>query len=157
MCELKLSSRFKDFSIIVQANIIPTPALIYKIPASVSKQMSKTANSLNFVELNLKYDSIDMILGAEFYPTCSIGNQAIMEGLSFVETEFGWTPMGTIQVPALDRSVLTSSCCHLALNDIDKQIKLFWKIEEAESISDHSDRDNCESYFETTHYRLPNS
>lgn len=102
---------------------MPAPAFSYKLPSTIIERLSNVSSSLKLAEDDLAYNSVDMIIGAEFYSQCIDEGQAEIAGMKFTETKFGWALIGSIDKDDINPPALTTFACGIAIRDIDSQMK----------------------------------
>lgn len=93
---------------------------------------------MELADKGLSYDSIDVIIGAEYVEKCLLGRKIEINKISLRCSEFGLIAIGPVTVLVVVEkraSQLVSSIefCH-TMRSINQQLQAFWDIEKAEVI-----------------------
>ncbi|CAG7832840.1 unnamed protein product, partial [Allacma fusca] len=144
-----LSSRFNDFRIAIDAEVIP------RIPYSVNKQDIKEVISNfphNFGEdFNLPHDSVDILLGSEYVEFVMAEKRFFVEGLCLRESKFGFVVSGSRKASFCASKM---SFCGLSNVELSNQLDRFFSVEEIqeselnEKVLDH---ELIEKHFNDTY------
>ncbi|XP_065204375.1 uncharacterized protein LOC135834427 [Planococcus citri] len=144
-----LSSRFNDFHIAIDAEVIP------RIPYSVNKQDIKEVISNfphNFGEdFNLPHDSVDILLGSEYVEFVMAEKRFFVEGLCLRESKFGFVVSGSRKASFCASKM---SFCGLSNVELSNQLDRFFSVEEIqeselnEKVLDH---ELIEKHFNDTY------
>ena len=143
-CELTLMSRFSSFQLDIEADVVPQSAITYQIPADEFYLNLSELSKLQVAEKSLKYRSVDLILGNEYYHRCILGATRVFDGVIFQETRFGWTPTGPIQ----RKPSGNPSFSFTTTREIQKDLQKFWNLDEVVPNKPiEAEHDKCKRHF----------
>lgn len=152
-CSLTLFSRHSTFAINITADVLPAHCISYNVPRHCIQQTSPSQTPAPSAEASLPYQTIDLILGAEYYERCICSNTLDVGGATYRKTQFGWTISGSVNLPSL---VPEKSCNFVmsSIPDIQEQLQKFWNAEEVEVMEDQpAEYAICDRYFADTTIR----
>lgn len=126
LASLTIKSRFNDFRLTINANVIP------QIPYKLNRKALETSlqsllPDLPYADSELGHDDIDILLGVEFVNFCLLGEKRFVEKLCLEKSQFGWVVSGV----ALPKIHEQKKFCNLIV-DVESQIRKFWEVEEVE-------------------------
>lgn len=103
--------------------------------------------------MNLKYEDVDIIIGAEHFEDCMLEEKFKEGKTTFRKSVFGWVVSGSEE-----SNVNTASkVCHFNSFVIEEQLCKFWELEEIEpQENNQSEFERCNSHFENTYTRAEN-
>ena len=149
-CIISLKSRNSQFEISVKVDVVPQSAIKYTIPPDEAYLDSTELANIPLAEKKLKYHSVDMILGNEYYNRCVLTATATFDGILFQQTNFGWT--ATSPIPA--RTSGNTLFSFTSTREIEDDLTRFWEIEEVLPIQIvKPEHELCEHHFENTFTR----
>lgn len=158
---IELISRFKCFSLNVNATVYPT-----SLPYTINNlSISKYSNRLRefaladplFYEPVVNIPTIDLLLGIDAYDKVVTGEQVWIDSMCLRSTYFGWTISSIVANEEVD--CIADSYCGLVTTDseLDQQLTRFWKIEEACPMNLISTEEkSCDDHFAKNFLRQPN-
>lgn len=155
---LRVSSRSGDCEVTTTALVLPR-LTGYTNPASTTLERWSHLRDLDLADpdLNHSTDPVDILLGADIYPTILLEelrkgtqNQPIAQ-----KTIFGWILSGKIQATGPDYDVATHQCN--VAESLSELVRSFWEQEEWPSSSSSltPEEQECEDLFALTHTRNP--
>lgn len=131
---LVLQSLFSEFQIAISADVIPA-AIPYKVSKNLYSLPSPLSN-LNLAETKLPYNSVDIVVGAEYYEFLIENERHFIEGLVLRNTKFGHVLSESFKSSLLS----TKNYCGLSKIDVNVQLQQFWEVENHENeIADYND------------------
>lgn len=156
LVRLCLVSRTKQFSIEVEAEVVPKSSMSYRISTSIDKKDLSELSKLQLADPALKksivrIEDVDMIIGAEYYERCICNQTLKVSNLNLRLSNFGWTVSGPLVPAQPERKKFTG----FTMKTLEKSMKLFHQ-QQAVEISEPGvvEKNECESclrHFEATH------
>lgn len=118
----------------VDAEVVPK--LPYEVPESFITFFRSKLPNLNFVELDLPYSEIDIILGAEHYEFILREEQRqFINNLLLRNTQFGYVVGDAIKI----RHCTTKQFGGISTTEIDLQMQKFWELEDVGAAQSSND------------------
>ena len=157
-CRLMLKSRFSDFTVGIEADVVPASALSYRIANVQLERVFPQISRFNLADIaydkpTVSIPSIDLIIGVEYYNKLFMNELfQTVENLTLHSSYFGWVISGSTQQDKANIAATFSySNC---ISSIDEKIEQFWAIEEPLAVSEpSSEHDACLSHFMNTYIR----
>ncbi len=151
---IELISRVTNFSVEVEAKIVPASSMSYSIhhtfePEQIVALKSPKLADPAFSQKELNIPGIDLIVGAEFYEKCILNSSRSIGDLTLRQTVFGWTVSGLL---ASKKDSTTSFFCFNACSsdlteqEITESVNKYLFVEDTPEIT-NTHIDECTDHF----------
>ncbi|XKL60216.1 hypothetical protein PGB90_001232 [Kerria lacca] len=147
LCSLKLKSRLNSYEIKIACQIVPDAAMKYKVSQELVETI-KCDTNVQLAEHMLPYNSIDIIVGAEYCEEYFLEAKLSLEKLILRNSQFGWVAVGASKSNDSNQSY---RCYHTSIVTIENQLKRLYESEEFDKTpNENLEHTRCETHFEKT-------
>lgn len=156
LVRLCLISRTQQFSIEIEAEVVPKSSVLYCINTSIDRKDLRKLSRLQLADPALAksvvcIEDIDMIIGAEYYKSCICNETLKVNNLNLQLSNFGWTVLGPLVPAQVKRKKFTG----FTMKILENSMKQFHQQQAVEILepadAERKGSESCLCHFEVTH------
>lgn len=144
-CTFSIRSRFNNFAIDVEADVIPS--ISYRVPLKFLSSLKLKYLSRNFANDTLKHEQVDIII-AYNAEMCFEDDSVVKNQLRLRNSKFGYVVSDVAEPKVRSSLLIDNRPCHLSTVDIESSLQKFWELEEFSVVEDFAtEQERCLTYF----------